>query len=395
MKRIRFDRAPARAGIILALAGVLAACGGSGGGGGGGGSTPGGGGGDGGDTLPRSLSEVSPATFDSAETVALLAPGSVYGSTVGMTAAGLSLFGMLGGDVEESRVVRTRDCSDGGQVVFLGRADEDLGSPYTGGLFDVVTTDEQGCQEGDLSDPSESLETHTEGERRIGYPVNADPANADEFVAYELSGVSLDDPYTAVLNTENGPVMDWSRYWDGHIEIRRGTAQDSQLGDGGGATELYQVSRIRSGASDGIGYDLQIGTSANDRFVMRYDAINDRSASEYREEQYSGVFGRRFLDSDGQPIGGDCPVGRYQVSTDGLTVDQERDKDVSLFVPGDTQSIVSGGLTMEDQAGNTAQVEYDGNAGIVTVTLNNETAESFTYQELNDALLARCFSARR
>ena len=50
---------------------------------------------------------------------------------------------------------------------------------------------------------------------------------------------------------------------------------------------------------------------------------------------------------------------------------------------------------MEDQAGNTAQVEYDGNAGIVTVTLNNETAESFTYQELNDALLARCFSARR
>ncbi|QJX02665.1 hypothetical protein HML84_15130 [Alcanivorax sp. IO_7] len=40
MKRIRFDRAPARAGITLALAGVLAACGGSGGGGGGGGSTP-------------------------------------------------------------------------------------------------------------------------------------------------------------------------------------------------------------------------------------------------------------------------------------------------------------------------------------------------------------------
>lgn len=102
MKRIRFDRAPVRAGITLALAGVLAACGGSGGGGGG--STPGGGGGDGGDTLPRSLSEVPVATFDSAETVALLAPGSVYGSTVGMTAAGLSLFGALGGSVEESRV---------------------------------------------------------------------------------------------------------------------------------------------------------------------------------------------------------------------------------------------------------------------------------------------------
>ncbi|MBM1142587.1 hypothetical protein GN155_002270 [Alcanivorax sp. ZXX171] len=392
MKRIRFDRAPARAGITLALAGVLAACGGSGGGGGGGGSTPGGGGGDGGDTLPRSLSEVSPATFDSAETVALLAPGSVYGSTVGMTAAGLSLFGMLGGDVEESRVVRTRDCSDGGQVVFLGREDRDLDYPYSGALFDVIATDDRNCQEGDLDAPSDFLETHTEGERRIGYPVNADPT-ANVFAAYERSGVSLDEPFNVDLRTENGSGMEWSRYWDGHVELQR-DGQDSQLGDAAGATELYQVSRIRSGGSDGIVYDVQTGTSANDRFVMSFEAINDRPASEYRNEVYNGVFGRRFLDADGGALGGDCPAGRFQVSTSGLTVDQEKAENAEFLLFGDTQAIVSGGLTMEDQEGNTAEVVYDGNVGNVTVTLNNGTARSFTYQELNDALIARCYPAR-
>ncbi|WP_157375635.1 hypothetical protein [Alcanivorax hongdengensis] len=334
------------------------------------------------------------ATFDSAETVALLAPGSVYGSTVGMSAAGLSLFGALG-NAEDSRVLSTQACSDGGQVVFLGRRDEDLHSPYNGGLFDVVTTDDRNCQEGDLTSPSGFAETNTEGERRIGYPVNADPVKADVFAAYELSGVSLEEPFSVTLRTESGSGLEWSRYWDGHVELRRGVGQDSLLGDGGGATRLYQVSRIRSGGNDGIGYDLQTGTGADDRFEMSFQAITDRPASEYREERYSGVFGLRFLDGDGQSIDGACPAGRYRVSTDGLTVDLARGENAEFLLFGDTQSIVSGALTMEDEAGNTAQVVYDGVDGSVTVTLNQGVAESFTYQALNDALLARCYSARR
>ena len=390
MKRIRFDGSPAKAGITLALTGVLAACGG--GGGGGGGSSSGGGGGGGGDPMPRELSTISPATFDSEETVALLAPGSVYGSTVGMTAAGLSLFGALG-DVEDSRVVSTKACSNGGQVAFLGRGNQDLDSPYYGGLFDVVATDDQNCQEGDLSKPT-GLEVHTQGERRIGYPLDADPTTADSFVAYERSGVSLDKPYSVEMRTNNGAGLQWSRYWDGHVAMLRGSAQGSQLGDGGGKTRLYQVSRIGSGGRDGFHYDVQTGTGADDRFQMRFEPIDSRSATKHRTESYSGVFGWRVLNGSGQALGGDCPAGRYQVQTSGLTVDQERDKNENLFVFGDAQSIVSGSLTMTDGSGNTAEVEYNGNLGNVEVTLNGGTAKTFTYQQLNDALLARCFPSR-
>lgn len=394
MKRIQFEY-PARAGLTLALAGVLAACGGSGGGGGGGGAP--GGGGDGGGGEPQALSQVPPATFDSEETVALLAPGSTYGDTVGLTASGLAFFGSVG-DVEDSRVTETRDCDDGGRVAFLYRENQAVDSPYNGGVFDVVATDDQNCQDGDLNAPSSFAETRTDGERHIGYPVSGtgsgDPASAQVFIGYERSGTGLDDPFSVVLRTDGGGGLRWSRYWDGHIRMERGSAQGSRLGDGGGATELYQVSRLRSGGRDGIGYDLQTGTGTGDRFQMSFQAINQRPASKYRSEAYQGVYGRRFLDPDGRPIGGDCPAGRFQVETrSDLTVDVPDNDQSELLLFGDTRSIVSGGLAMEDNDGNTAQVVYDGSAGTVQVTLNNGTARTFTYQALSDALRARCFTA--
>ncbi len=395
MKRIRFDRAPARAGLALTLAAVLAACGG-GSGGGGGGPAPGNDG-DGGGALPRTLTEVPPATFDSAETVALMAPGSTYGDTVGLTASGLALFGSVG-DVGDSRVLQTRPCGDGGRVEFLSRTEEDVGSPYNGGVFDMVASDDQSCQEGDLDSPSSFAETHTDGERRIAYPLSGegsgDPGSAEVFVGYERSGTGLDAPFTVTLRTGGGLGMEWSRYWDGHVRMERGAAQDSQLGDGGGATELYQVSRMRSGGSNGIGYDLQTGTGAGERFVMRFQAIDDRPASRYREESYQGFYGRRLLDASGEPLGGDCPGGRFRVETSQpLTVDVPDDANSDLLLFGDTQYIVSGGLTMADDAGNSARVVYDGVAGTVSVTLNGGSARVFDYQALSEAWRTRCFPA--
>ena len=386
----RLNYPPARAGLTLALVALLVACGG-GGGGGEGRSNPGGG--DSGGEFPRTLSKLPAATFTDEETVALLAPGSAFGDTVALTLSGLAFFGEVG-DVEDSRVLYTQACDDGGRIEFLFRENQDIQSPYNGGLFDTVATDDQDCQAGDLSSPTSFAQTTTDGERRIAYPVSGegsgDPGSADVFVGYELSGASLDDPFHVSLELEDGG-FEWSRYWDGHIRMERGSAADSRLGDGGGATRLYQVSRQRTGGADGIGYDLQTGSGADDRFQLDFKAINGRAASQYREENYAGIYGRRLLDPAGAPLGNACPGGIFQVETSQpLIVDIPDDDSSVLFLFGATQHIVSGGLRMKDRSGNTAKVIYDGVAGTVSVTLNDGVAEVFDYQKLSQAWQRRC-----
>lgn len=378
--------------MVLAFSALLAACGGGSSDGGNGGGSSSGGGDDGGE-FPRTLSKVSAATFSDEEVVALLAPGSAFGDTVALTLSGLAFFGEVG-DVENSRVLQTQACGDGGRIEFLSRENEAIESPYNGGLFDTVATDDQNCQEGDLSSASSFAQTNTDGERRIAYPVSGEgsgePGSAAVFVGYELSGTGLDDPFNVSLQTENGG-FEWSRYWDGHLEVERGNADDSRLGDGGGASQLYQVSRHGSGGVGGIGYDLQTGSSADDRFELEFEAIDERSTSQYREESYRGVYGRRLLDSSGQPLGDGCPGGRFQVeTTQPLTIDVPDDDDSALFLFGATQHIVSGGLRMEDDAGNIAQVIYDGSAGTVSVELNDGLVKVFDYQDLSEAWRTRC-----
>lgn len=378
--------------MVLAFSALLAACGGGSSDGGNGGGPSSGGGDDGGE-FPRTLSKVSAATFSDEEVVALLAPGSAFGDTVALTLSGLAFFGEVG-DVENSRVLQTQACGDGGRIEFLSRENEAIESPYNGGLFDTVATDDQNCQEGDLSSASSFAQTNTDGERRIAYPVSGEgsgePGSAAVFVGYELSGTGLDDPFNVSLQTENGG-FEWSRYWDGHLEVERGNADDSRLGDGGGASQLYQVSRHGSGGVGGIGYDLQTGSSADDRFELEFEAIDERSTSQYREESYRGVYGRRLLDSSGKPLGDGCPGGRFQVeTTQPLTIDVPDDDDSALFLFGATQHIVSGGLRMEDDAGNIAQVIYDGSAGTVSVELNDGLVKVFDYQDLSEAWRTRC-----
>jgi hypothetical protein len=392
MTATRCNQGVSATGTMLLLAALLTACGGGGGGSGGGGSAPGGGDGGGGE-LPRTLSKLPAAKFSDEETVALLAPGSAFGDTVGLTLSGLAFFGEVGG-VADSRVLQTQACGDAGRIEFLFRRDEAVQSPYNGGLFDMVATDDQNCQEGDLNNTTSFAQTTTDGERRIAYPVSGegsgDPGSAQVFVGYERSGTGLDDPFHVSLQTESGG-FEWSRYWDGHIRVERGSAADSRLGDGGGDTRLYQVSRQRTG---GIGYDLQTGSGADDRFQLQFQAIDERSASRYREENYQGVYGRRMLNASGEPLGGECPAGRFQVETSQpLIVDIPDDDDSELFLFGDSQYIVSGGLAMEDDAGNTAQVVYDGVAGTVSVTLNGGSAQVFDYQTLSEAWRTRCSPA--
>lgn len=340
-------------------------------------------GGEGGSTGPKDdgngsssteLSSVPDATMMSEEDAVLLAPGSLYPLTLGLTQGVVS---MVGDGMAMELITEDVSCDVEGEVKVLATGQMAADSPYSAALFDYSHTDDRNCH-----NSSAVMSSRTNGERVIAYPSSVPDGT---FIGFEKSGASLSAPFSVVLSMEGEEFMSWDRYWLGHVRL---SDSGGANGSGYGETELYQVSRIGTGA-DGMDFLLQTGTSDNGKLNFRFDTAPGETPDMARTERFDGHYGRQWLGMG--TVAASCPGGLVHVQTDWINVvaADEADPDYDYLLTGDR--IVSGTVTLTDQAENVASLTYS-ELG-VSVELNGGAATFFSYQDVFDLMIARCFGA--
>ncbi len=375
---------PIKAGFIVAALAVLSACGGGGGDDGGDNGGPGDGGDPGGPGAEQTLHTIEPARFTSEETVALLAPGSVYSETVGFTRMGMMFIGPMMDPTAGDRMAGTEPCGLEGRRVKLGQQNEDVASPFTGALFDMLETDAENCREGDDEVAENALASFADGYRRTGYPItgpgSGDIATQNVFIGYEESGRSLDEPFIARLTFDSDSSFEWARRWQGHVRLSRDGTGDS-FGTAGGETYLYQVSRYLNRHDDNANVRLVQTGSADEAFWMAYDPRAGMEPEDGRVERYRGLYGIEWVKVADEALPSTCPSGRFQVETRQDLVTRPMPED-QRYLMHDGSEVVTGVVHMRDQSGNEATVTYDGTADAVTVELNDRPPRTYTYADI-------------
>lgn len=370
-------------GVVL-VASSLAACGGGDGG------DPAPGGDAGANATGLTVRSLDPVTLDSEETAVLMAPGSLFYQTVGMTQGVLATFDPLAG-YEQAGV--DTSCDIRGQIRVVGSDLEDVSSPYTGALFNTVTTDDQDCLAGDTEGGPMNLQVHTDGVRTIGRPQTGVGAVGDEntFIAFEQSGASPSDPYGVVMSMDGERLFGWARLWTGHVTLERGAGEYSAMGDAGGMSQMYQLSQVATGEGvEAMRYNLQIGRP-DVLMDYGYQVAEGDEPYNARSETYVGTYGWEWDTFGGQPAPATCPGGRVDVSAD-LYVQALPEGQDGILVTSD--EVMLGTVVMKDASGNTAVVSYDGTADVVTVALNGELGKSFSYEDINNLFIERCVVAQ-
>lgn len=359
---IRGDGAVVKIGVFLVLFAVAAS------GCGGGGSKVGG------DSPPERqvLERVEPAVMDSAEKVVVLAPTTLL-DTLFVEQVMLNAYyrGNRWLDVTEHEEMDfSHDCMDGGKYVFVERRLEDVGSPFSGALFDVVESRLNKCGS-DLS----MLGASNSGLRLRGYPVSGigsgDFFEETDFVAFEQFGASAETPYVAV---QDSPSAIMSYYRQAFIHLKRDN-KDDDYGDAGGHVRQFSKEKylyINAG-KEGPVYDalVQFGESQEKRFSLDFSP----NMGIPRVERYSGRFGFEIFDRPSS-----CPQGALEIETlDDMHV-IATDRSNSLH--GRSVGIQSGLVEMRDDYGNQATVNYDDVGRAWTVTLNDQAPIIFSYEEI-------------
>lgn len=363
----------------------LAACGG-GSDGEGDGASPNPGGDDGAKTM--TVQALPGARLDSEETAILLAPGSLFYQTVGMTQGVLSTFDPLAG---YDQADQDTPCDRSGQIRVVDINEHAaVESPYSGSLYKTVTTDDQGCLNGGDQDGGLGLQVFTNGVRTIGRPNSGMGAVGDEdaFIAYEQSGRSEAEPFTVRMSEGEDLMFGWARLWSGHVMLHRGSGEDSAMGDGGGYSELFQLSTLVTGdGEEEMQFRLQIG-QADQALNYAYHVAEGKVPSEAREESFSGAFGRQWDSMSGQTVPASCPGGRVNVTTDGLDVRALPEGEDGILMTSD--EVWLGQVTLADDFENEAVVTYDGQAKSVSVSLNGQIGKVFSYDDINTLFMERC-----
>lgn len=384
------------AGIVLVTL-ALAACGG------GGGSDQDAGGDSDGNDRPEpdhgdnanieqmSVRSLEAATLDSEETAVLLAPGSLFYQTVGMTQGVVALMDPM---ATFDQVAEDTACDISGQIKVVGSELTAVDSPYTGKLFHAETTDDRECLNGGTATDELSWQVFSNGVRVIGRPQVGlgSVGDTDTFVAYEQSGTSEAAPYSVIMMQDNERLFGWARLWTGHIKLERSYLPDSAFGDGTGSSRLFQLSHVVTGEGDEeTRYNLQIGQS-DAPLNYRYTVPVDELPTSYRYESFAGAYGWLWDTIGGQPVPDTCPGGRLRVYTNNLQVTPLPDGEDGILINAD--EVRSGTVTLDDDSGNRAIVIYDGDLNSVSVSLNGELAKSFSYEQINNLFMNRCFTTQ-
>lgn len=343
--------------------------------------------------LKESLRPVKPASFVDEDAVAILAPGSVIDDTMLLLSRmGVNLSLGLGVDVTGSgRSSFSYSCAQSGSFEVLEKKLEAIQSPYSGGNFDMISSVDKSCVESTVT--SGVNPATFDGFRKIGYPVSGagsgDFATETDFIGYEKSGLSLDDPFFA--NGVMGGSLNQSRYWEGHTLLTRVDTDNELYGDAGGATDVYSVMRMSFDLDDKkTVYLTQLGDEESNLW-LEYEPHGDASVDELHIERYEGVYGREWLEFQGGEVPDSCPQGRFHVKTvSDLYVGKEDD---DPQYADDSYRISSGSLQMEDESGKTATVVYNGAAETITVSLDSGIPKVYTLQQVEDLRYERCLKA--
>lgn len=331
------------------------------------------------------LERVAAATLDSEETVVLLAPGSLMDETyMPFTRLMANLNVALEVDMTgASRSDQGHACEGGGEHVVMQRSDQDVASPFSGALHDVIKTEDKNC----FSSDTFSGAGHADGVRRVGYPVSGVGSgnflSETDFIGFEQSGTSLESPFSVSQSFEGETVI-FARYWYGFMHLRR-DSEDLAYGSAGGELEQYSVVGSTAMDSDGSATGItQFGDNEQERFWLEYDINGDMTFEEGHIERYQGRYGYTIAGV----LPESCPQGSFHAETiQDLYVKQVEEGEGLL----DREDEVTGGsLIMMDDVGNQANVSYDAGAQTLTVTLNENAPKAFTYQQIETLMTQRC-----
>ncbi|MGJ3256785.1 MAG: hypothetical protein ACFE0K_10730 [Alcanivorax sp.] len=331
------------------------------------------------------LETVAAVTLDSEETVVLLAPGSLMDETyMPLTRLMANLNVALDVDMTgDNRVDQGHACEGGGEYVVMHRSDQDVASPFSGALHDVIKTEDNNC----FSSDTFSGAGHADGVRRVGYPVSGMGSGnflaETDFIGFEQSGTSLESPFSVSQSFEGETVI-FSRYWYGFMRLRR-DSDDHAYGSAGGELEQYSVVGSTAMDSDGSATGItQFGDNEQERFWLEYDINGDMTFEEGHIERYQGRYG--YTISGVLPES--CPQGSFYAETNqDLYVKQVEEGDGLL---DREDEVTSGSLIMMDDAGNQALVSYNAWAETLTVTLNDNAPKAFSYQQIETLATQRC-----
>ena len=372
-----------KTGYLVWMMSLMVACGG--GGGSDGESTTGSPENNDGNDRVAALERVAAATLDSEENVVLLAPGSLMDETyMPFTRLIANLNVALEVDMTgAARDDNGHDCAGGGEYVVTGRSDQDVASPFSGALHDVIKAEDRNC----FSSDTFSGAGHADGMRRVGYPVSGIGSgnflSETDFIGFEQSGTSLESPFSVSQSFEGEAVI-FSRYWYGFMHLRR-DSDDQAYGSAGGELEQYSVVGGTAMDSDGSATGItQFGDNEQERFWLEYDINGDMTFEEGHIERYQGRYGYSIAGV----LPKSCPQGAFHAETNqDLYVKQVAEGEGLLDRENE---VTSGSLVMTDDAGNQATVSYDAGAKTLTVTLNESAPKAFTYQQIETLMTQRC-----
>lgn len=370
-------------GYLVLMTGLLIACGGGGGSGGEGPSNSPDNNNENGEMA--ALERVAAATLGSEEEIVLLAPGSLLDETylpLSRLAINLNVamdVDMTGADRDD----QSHACEGGGEYVVTRRADEDVTSPFSGALHDVIESEDKNCFSSDAVAGTGSAD----GVRHIGYPVSGIGSgnflSETDFIGFEQSGTSLESPFSVSQSFEGETVI-FSRYWYGFMHLRR-DSEDQAYGSAGGELEQYSV--VGSTAIDDQGSATgitQFGSNEQQRFWLEYDTDGDMTFEEGHIERYQGRYGYSIAGV----LPESCPQGSFHVETvQDLYVKQVEEGEGLL---DKEDEVSSGSLMMTDDVGNQAVVSYDAGAETLTVALNDNAPKAFTYSQIATLMTQRC-----
>lgn len=276
-------------------------------------------------------------------------------------------------------------CFNKGGYVSESYTLEDLGSPFSGALYDVRSYRLEGC------DYDLTLGSINSGFRQRGFPDSGigsgDFFEETDFLSYDRYGDSIEMPYFAYYPADivNSRLM---RVMHGHVftHLERESAEQEYGATGQQAEEflIERVASIDDDTGEVVAFYSQLGKNTDERFTLAVTPNTDLPFPESRIESFAGVYGlKRVI-----PHRESCPEGLITATTLSDLVIEDDPSDTSLL--GLKRAIKSGQIELQDESGNSAVITMDGNAEVWSVSLNGQTPVDFSLGEIQALREARC-----
>lgn len=262
---------------------------------------------------------------------------------------------------------------------------EDLGSPFSGALYDVRSYRLEGC---DYDLTSGALNT---GFRERGFPDtgigSGDFFEETDFLSYDRYGDSIEMPYFAyypadIVNSRAMRVM----YGQAFTHLERESAEQEYGAAGQHAEEflLERFASIDDDTGEVIAFYSQLGKNTDERFSLAVYPNADLPFPGSRIERFSGVYGVKRV----APHRESCPEGLITATTLSDLVIEDNPSDTSSLAL--KRAMKSGQIELQDESGNKAVITLDGDAEIWSVSLNGDTPVDFTLEAVQSLRDERC-----